>query len=204
MEPPARPRVAVPRSGYGPPVSGRRFAGPPTGRPPSPPRGAPQPRTVRRPPPPFGRRRFVLAALLAVTIAIGLWFLLLRGSGAPPTRYEKANGNVVRSIDEVIAATGEIQSNLDFPQFLETVTAAVDRSRGAVRVFADIASSEDGEAASIARRSASLGRRSVASLQEYAHFVVDVQLLNEAAAARRDLEQVSAELARRVKAWKRL
>jgi hypothetical protein len=152
---------------------------------------------------PINRNLVMLAALLAITMLAGGWFVFLRGGG-PPGEFLTAYDHFVSAAHQVQAAEAKVERYLELPEFKSTVDAAIVVMKRESAVFQRLARSEEGTAATIAAAAYAATAQALTAVDSYADDIIRTQRIAEAESALASLRAALATLDGQASEWKKL
>jgi hypothetical protein len=140
---------------------------------------------------------------VAISLAIGAWYFLLRGSSAPSPAFIQAGDRFTASVQSTLDAEQRVQRQLDLATFDATLQASFVEMRRDIAVFNRLARSESGEAAAIASSAANAGVHAVHTMYLYEAGVIKNHLA-DAEAARAQLTGFMNAVSAAADRWKKL
>lgn len=169
--------------------------------------GAQRPGTQRRAPQRHRggpEPRILLVGALVVATLVGGWWFLLRDDSVQSPEFVKAERSYVEAARAIPPLADQIQLHSKLKKFLGAVAQSRSEMDSAVGTFAGLATTEDGEAAQVARAASETGRRGLTEFDRYTNAIAVSADLNDAEAALKDLEATIAELGRHARDWNNL
>lgn len=120
----------------------------------------------------------VIAAVIVITLVVGIWFFLLRGGGT--NEFLTAHERVVTAVDAAEGAFSEVELFSE----LETFDATISTQRGVLKqqlaTFDRLASEKSGDDARLATDASTATVKVLVSLDSYAAGVLDRRLADAA------------------------
>jgi hypothetical protein len=176
----------------------RRRPGPPPQRP-RPPRQRPSaPRNHNR------GNALLVVILVTISLAIGAWYFLLRGSSAPSPAFIRASDRFTTSVQASLDAEKNVRRMLELANFDATIHASFVEMQRDIAIFQRLAHTESGEAATIANASATTAIHAVHAMYLYEGAVINSRNLNDAEAARAQLTGFLTAINVQADRWKKL
>jgi hypothetical protein len=138
-----------------------------------------------------------------ITVAVAGWFLVLEEGGEPSADFARAEKAYVEAARSIPAAAAQVQRQLEINDFYVVANDAMARMTHARDTFRRLADEEEGDSARFAdeaSRSSSLG------LSAAGIFIDALRRndLSDAAGARSQLEDATADLEATATRWKQL
>lgn len=142
--------------------------------------------------------------LVSISLVIGAWYFLLRGSSTPSPTFIKATDRFTASIQASLDAEQHVQRRNELTAFDAKLRAASTEMRRDIAIFQRLAHTESGQAAAIAKATATTGSHALNVLGLFDATVVDAKNLNDAEAARAQLTGFMTALNAQAAQWKKL
>jgi hypothetical protein len=150
-----------------------------------------------------GPRNILVAAALVLTVAVGGWYFVLRGSGEPSGDFLRAEHSFVDAAREIPVAAANVQRMLDLPAFDKVFDSSIAEMQAQLAVFDRLSRDEEGQARSVAKQSASFAQIAVTSAQQFRTALFRSRV-SDAKSAKDQLEGALAALEENSADWKKL
>jgi len=144
-----------------------------------------------------------VAAVVLATLAIGVWFFLLRGDGAATSEFLAAHERFVAAEQTAEGAMAQVERFLELEEFNATINAQRVVMQHQAAVFEGLSNEEGGGDTRLATEAAAASTFVLNALDGYAAAILDRRLA-DAASAVVEMQGGVADLDRVAAEWKKL
>ena len=145
-----------------------------------------------------------VAALVVVSLAVGVWFFLLRGADAATGEFLTAHDRVVAAERAAEAAAGGVQRFLELPRYEALVNDQISVMERQDAIFLRLARQEDGERAQLAAQASHQTQLVIMAAGDYRESLTHTYRLSDTAVATTDMRGGVTAIDRLAAEWKRL